>query len=619
MRKAIKRVFQVLSTIVFLAVVVFCIAGLIPERRLATHAGYKQSSSTYVEMEDGTKIAVRVDLPYDLEANEKVPVIMETTRYGTRNQYAFVANALVNMGIGKERESIFFEKLLNNHYALVRADARGSGASFGSREMEWSKEEIEDMDQIMNWITEQPWSNGKIGAYGVSYSGNTAELEMVSNNEALMAAALLYPDFNPIKHNAFPGGILNEVLMEKWSESNKAMDVNETDIFNGGTMPVDEDTNGEMLKKALAERDNIDINEAIKDITYFDEPIADGYTLESLCPYIYKKAIEKSDVPIYVRVGWHDAATVNGAIERYLTYSNPQTLVIGPWSHGGDYFFDPFESMQLSDERRFEQRVKLETAEAEELIAFFDRHLKSESDQVYESEIRYYTLNDGAWNSSKSWPIDGFDRVPIFFDTDNRLSFKKPNDNKGQDSYVVDCSATTGNGNRWHTNIGGDMITYPDRVEEDEKLLTYTSEPLENDVEITGVPIVNINIASSSGDSAVYVYLEDVAPDGTVTYLTEGQLRLIHCQETNDELGYISIGAKRSFRAADGIQLAADENIETRIEMQAISVRLEAGHCIRVAIAGHDAANFKKISDDDTVLNIQRNSISSSYIEIPMK
>jgi uncharacterized protein len=69
---------------------------------------------------------------------------------------------------------------------------------------------------------------------------------------------------------------------------------------------------------------------------------------------------------------------------------------------------------------------------------------------------------------------------------------------------------------------GGHDVIYSDRSEEDKRLLIYTGSPLERDTEITGSPIVTLVLSSSHSDGALHVYLEDVALDGRVTYITEG-------------------------------------------------------------------------------------------------
>jgi X-Pro dipeptidyl-peptidase (S15 family) len=59
---------------------------------------------------------------------------------------------------------------------LVVADARGTGASFGSRPIELGPREIADYGELIDWVAAQPWSNGRVGVYGTSYEGQAAEL-----------------------------------------------------------------------------------------------------------------------------------------------------------------------------------------------------------------------------------------------------------------------------------------------------------------------------------------------------------------------------------------------------------------------------------------------------------
>lgn len=616
-----KKVFIGLLTLVSISILVFIVAGIIPEKETITPAGYKQNQSTYITMRDGTKIAVRLTLPFDLQKDEKVPTIMENTRYGTAYRKSFILNALLNLGIMKD-ESIFYETLSKSKFAAVRVDARGSGASFGSRDMEWSKEEIEDMGQIVEWIKTQPWSNEKIGAYGISYSGNTAELATVSNHPSLLAVAPLYPDFRPVAQLAMPGGIFNEVLIKRWSESNKITDLNKETLLIKGIASVDEDKKGKLLNEAVSQHHTPDIYKAMKKITYFDDILLGEYKAKSLAPFHYKDQIERSRVPLYVRVGWHDAGTVNGAIERYLTYENNQRLIIGPWSHGGSYFFDPYMKKTLAQDEISEERKKLEEMQTKDIMEFFNSYLRGaeEDGNRPRKEIRYYTLGEGKWKTTTTWPVMGFDQKRFYFGAKGTLSQREPIEDLGKDTYKIDFTATTGENNRWFTNIGGGPIQYPDRQEEDKKLLTYTSKPLRNNIEITGVPIVTLNLSSSAEDGAFYVYLEDVAPDGTVTYITEGQLRALHRKVTDEDLGYEAIGPKHSFFKKDGQSLIQGDNTELKIGMYATSVLIKKGHSIRISIAGHDAANFERIpKTEEVMIEVQRNAILSSYVELPMK
>jgi putative CocE/NonD family hydrolase len=91
----------------------------------------------------------------------------------------------------KQRE--YFNR---SRFAVIVADARGSGASGGNRVVEYSPAEVADLGEVAAWAGRQPWSNGRVGAFGVSYDGNTAELAAVLNKPALHAVMPPYGDFD---------------------------------------------------------------------------------------------------------------------------------------------------------------------------------------------------------------------------------------------------------------------------------------------------------------------------------------------------------------------------------------------------------------------------------------
>lgn len=224
-------------------------------------------------------------------------------------------------------------------------------------------------------------------------------------------------------------------------------------------------------------------------------------------------------MPFYIRVGWLDAGTVDGAIERFLTYENSQHLEIGPWNHSGSQFYDPFLETDAA-------QISLLIEQDKEVAAFFDRFMKGsgqnwlkngiqlEKQVQTEKEIRYYTMGEGEWKATQVWPVDGFIQTAFYFYPDGSLKEIRPEEPVGSNRYTVDFTATTGENNRWRTNLGAPPVIYADRSAEDEKLLTYTSAPLENDIEITGNPVMTLNLSSTATDGAFYVYLEAVSPEG---------------------------------------------------------------------------------------------------------
>src|SRR4051794_11522248 len=119
-------------------------------------AGHARNTSSYVTMRDGTRLAADVWVPADLEPDEKLPAIMITTRYWRANAMGPIYRLLV--GVGEEHvPNIEMEDRWNHAgYALVLVDARGSGASFGERAVEWSDSEVADLGEVTEWITSQP-------------------------------------------------------------------------------------------------------------------------------------------------------------------------------------------------------------------------------------------------------------------------------------------------------------------------------------------------------------------------------------------------------------------------------------------------------------------------------
>jgi predicted acyl esterase len=608
-----------------------------------TPAGYPINEALYLTMRDGVDIAIDVWLPADLQGSETIPTVIRTTRYW---RAAGDVDLAENPALNTPPDDLRFHQA---GYAVVLVDARGSGASAGERPILWSADEVADMGEVVDWIVAQPWSNGRVGGYGVSYDGNTAELLTVTNHPAVRAVAPLYSSFN---FALGPVGVSNS-YSEQWSAMVQGLDANNSCWFVErdwgiakedcaqirplaqtldanefcehvtvepqevcarlradllGVKPVDADPDGERLAEIVANRtSNVDVFEALRQITYSDEPIGTtGVTLGQMGPYGFRQQIESSGVPMSVWVGWLDANTVDEAISRYLTLRNPQKLIIGPFNHGGDNHVDPFLPADTPIEPTLDEQFEMR-------LQFFDGLLKEGT--IPETGITYYTFNAGTWNTTEIWPPAGFTKQRWYFGANGLLTTDAPTDD-GTDEYTVYFSATTGDANRW--GIVPDVI-YPDRAAEDDKLLTYTSVPLTTDVTITGHPIVTLHVASTHSDGAFHVYLEDVAPDGRVTYITEGILRAIHHKLSDETPSYNLPGPYRTYNRADASPLAPGEVTEVSFNLYATSVLLETGHRIRIAIAGADASMFERYPAEGTpVLTIHRNAIAASHVDLPM-
>ena len=127
-------------------------------------------------------------------------------------------------------------------------------------------------------------------------------------------------------------------------------------------------------------------------------------------------------------------------------------------------------------------------------------------------------------------------------------------------------------------------------------------------------------MASTHDDGAFFAYLEAVAPDGKVTYVTEGMLRGRHRKVSTAEPPYRTFGPVHAFTRADAMPLVPGEVAEVPFELFATSVRLRKGDRIRLALGGADRSMFALYPPAATpTWTVHRHSAAPSWLELPMQ
>jgi uncharacterized protein len=559
--------------------------------------------SLYVPMRDGALIAVDVTLPADIPQGRRLPAVVETTRYW---------RAIAGRG-----PNAFVQYLVSRGYAVVRADERGTGASTGTWRHPFPPEAVADARELVDWTTAQPWSNGAVGGAGVSYEGATVFMLAATGHPAVKAVVSQFATMDVYSEIAYPGGDRLEWFVHNWSELARRLDAGDRPGDPQARIePVDADAGGQMLAAILARRANPDIERTFRDVVFRDDPSPTvGASLDDLSPYRWLEAVERSGAAVYDWGSWMDAGTANAVLARFLTLRNPQRAVIGPWSHGGGDHASPY----LPEDAPTEPSVAEQRREA---VDFLDLYLKDgEGSDPVNRVLFYYTMGEEKWKSTTVWPPVGVARRKLFLTTGSRLAANGPGPD-GRDSRTVDFTATTGTQTRWHTEITGDDVVYPDRAEPDRRLLVYTSDPLPRPLEVTGHPVVDLQLSVTSGDVAVFAYLEDVDPDGRVIYVTEGQLRLLHGETTGPRPRYFDFDPVLPFHSylrRDAEPLAPGVVRRVRFALQPTSVLVRADHRIRLALAGHDAGLFARTpATGDVTLFVHRGASSPSFVDLPV-
>jgi putative CocE/NonD family hydrolase len=425
----------------------------------------------------------------------------------------------------------------------------------------------------------------------------------VPNHPAVKAVVPRHYEFDVFTDVAFPGGIFNEWMVRTWDQANHELDL------KPGVKPVDADKDKSILREVLKmHAGNIDLYGAARKMTFRDDKPFNNFSIDDFSVHNFRKEIERSDVAINNWGGWFDAGTADAVIRSFMTFKNPQRTIVGAWNHGASQNASPYLSPTSQGVR---SRL--------EWLRFFDYYLKGvDTKAMPDKTLFYYTMGEEKWKTTKSWPPAGTTSVRGYFAADNMLALTAPTASTGADKYTVDFDATTGNKNRWTTQLGGPVM-YPDRAQDDARLLTYTSAPLDEDTEITGYPVITLQVASTISDSAFFVYLEAVDETGKVTYLTEGQLRAIHRKVSDEKPPYWMNVPYHSFKKKDVLPLVAGKVAEVKFGLLPVSVLLKKGHRIRVAIAGHDKSVFARTPSEGTpVFTVERNKLHASFIELPV-
>ena len=535
-------------------------------------------SSQYVTLSDSTKLAANVLLP--TSANEpnhgRVPTILRLTRYTLG--WSQLDDGLRDAG-----------------FAIVNINERGTSASLGHLQQNADSYGA-DSGEIIRWIVDQPWSDGNVATYGISNDGALAALASIYGGHPLKAVAPLFVSADYVDL-AYPGGIFSEWFTKRWSDYVRAIDLQQPLRFSPSGVGAQQA--GALANEAIREHlDNLDWYSTAKRMPFRDD-------WKTMAPPEITAMIDRSGIAEYAIDGWWDNAFARGTIAQFLAGKGLGQLTIGPWNHGGSQSLDPLDPA-VGDPGPFYPEFK-------RLVTWLKARVRS----VPESgrrQIRYYVLGEGKWRTTSTWPPPGASMVKFSLAAGQRLAKSTRAIQTGVDRYPVWFGASSGNGSRWHTGMGGLKISFSDRRSQDKRLLTYTSAPLAKATLIAGTPSVSLRFSSTSKDAAVFVYLEAIAPGGRVAYLTEGELRA----SDRAVSGFDALGPIHPFtrKAARPLRAAP---VDLEIGLLPIAARLPAGYRLRIAIAGAGAGSFERVpAHGPATFTIGRGGSKGSFLSLPV-
>jgi len=429
------------------------------------------------------------------------------------------------------------EKWVPDGYVCVRVDSRGCGASPGYVD-HFSPRETKDFAECVEWSGVQDWSNGKVGLNGVSYYGINA-WHVASLQPKHLAGICIWEGsadwFRDMTHH---GGILS-TFWANWSD----MQVKSVQYGLGENGPVSAVTGEPVCGYETLTEEELAKNRCNFGDEIFAHPLDDDY-------HKVRSAVwSKVTTPILTAANWGGQGLhPRGNFEGFVRAASENKWLE---AHGLEHWTEFYTDYGVQLQKRF-----------------FNHFLKGE-DNGWQDHPRVQLLvrhiDRFEERLENEWPIARTDWTKFYLDpNDNKLSLDPPTTNSSV------CFDAMGDG------------------------LTFLSDPLENETEITGPSALKLAVSSSTNDADLFVVLQVFDPEGVeVTFqgaidphtpIGQGWLRASH-RKLDDALSE----PYRPYHTHDETQtLTPGEAVDLDVEIWATSIVVPAGYRIGINVRGKD-------------------------------
>ncbi|MCH1431865.1 MAG: CocE/NonD family hydrolase [Flavobacteriaceae bacterium] len=580
-------------------------------------------------MRDGVRLATDIYRP---KTDEKVPIIFSRTPYNFNS-----------WGDGKERTRTMERayEALKHGYAYVVQNERGRYFSEG----EWDilGVPLTDGYDAFSWMAEQEWSNGKIGTLGCS---STAEWQMA-------VAALDHPSHAAMVPQGYGAGV--GVVGSYFEQGNWYRGGAEQLLFHAWLYGVEQDKFKPRIPAGATQEDLIRISR-FYDLAPENPPVnwKEAFSYLPLKDVlknvkgkkeIFDKMIVRKPndqewfegglyhdtmdfgIPSFWFVSWYDVSVApNLALFNYVrengvdafTKEN-QYLVIAPTLHCG--YTRATENTIVGERSVGDARLNYD----EQIYSWFDLHLKGEANDFKEKtpRVQYYTMGKNIWQASKSWPPKNAKLKTFYLNSegnantrfgDGKLTPYPDQRGKRSDSFDYDPMNPV-------TSYGGGVCCTGNAVqggafdqremEEREDILVYTSDPLEEGIEMSGFIESVLYLSSDVKDTDLTIKIIDVLPDGTAYNLDETIQRVRYREGYDKE-----------------VFMGKDKVYKVELTPMATSNYFKKGHRIRVEVSSSNFPRFSRNLNtggnnyDESESVVARNTIHHSkrypsHIKLP--
>ena len=510
-------------------------------------------------MRDGVVLRADILLP---SSEGKFPALIYRTPYGKHFEL---------------KEYKTFEKAVARGYAVVVQDVRGRYASDG--EFVAYQNEGRDGYDTIEWVAKQPWCDGNVGTFGLSYRGAVQWLAAVETPPHLKAMAPAMT-FSTPRNFFYSGGVFDGSWLE-WIWVNIAPDIRKRKNL-GGPRTYEEAAEGWKRERQRIE-------------TFL--PLRDLPDLKEVAPFYYEWLAHAPADPWwewaelrnkYGRVhaavlnlsGWYDeaygpdGATTNfNGLRKERGEKDARThTMIGPWTHGG-------QEKTRAGEREFGASAEIDYDAL--ILRWMDRYVRGIENGVdREKPVRLFVMGKNIWRDEDTWPPAHTEMRSYYLRSESntarlaRLNQTPPDRPGRYNEFISDPAYPVSDSYR--TYGAHDYRSLAGRKD----VLVYDSDPLLADTEVTGPIHAEIFVSADVPDVDLWVRLLDVAPDGTAFNLVSPGSDVLRASYRNEK------PQPELLKPGEIYKLNLDRMLTSNV--------FRAGHQIRIQISGAFSPHFSR-------------------------
>jgi putative CocE/NonD family hydrolase len=474
-----------------------------------------RDTNVAIPMRDSVVLAADILRP---EGPGPFPVLVYRTPYERRSEI---------------EEYSIFRKAVARGYAVVVQDVRGRYQSGG--EFDPYRQEGRDGYDTIEWAAAQPWSDGNVGSFGLSYPGAVQWLAAVESPPHLRAMVPAMTFATP--RTFFYSGGVWDLSWISWIWYNIAPDLR---VRKG-------------LPGARSYEDAASEWPAVRDAMLGYLPLRGLPAFKALAPWYYEwlnhppsdpwwnwaelsGKYRRTQAAVLNISGWHDEAYgPSGAIRNFRGLLSARAgkaaktrLVIGPWVHG----VGGMGRTRVGDRDVGDQAV----IDYDELVLrWMDRHVRGIENGVDdEPRVRVFVMGENRWLESSRWPLPGTRTQVLYLagaDSTSRTGRLIAAPNRDPEEFsifesdpsrpVIDPYAESSGAHDYRS------------LTERQDILTFETAPLEQELRVVGPIGADIYLAVDGADTDLWVRVQDVAPDGTAWNLMHPGLDVIRASARN--------------------------------------------------------------------------------------